>query len=95
MRDILLGLAHAALDAKPPCSQLELGVRAIAGGVALWVSDDGAEEAALGQWKIRAQCGRPLLCAVADRIARRLDGSVEVSRNQGRTRIELKLPSFA
>lgn len=92
-RDLLLGIAHATLDARPGCKRVELEARAVAGGVALCVIDDGPEEEALADWKSRAPCGRPLLCALADRILRRAGGSMEVSREAGRTRIALKLPA--
>jgi len=57
------------------------------------VSDNGKVDTALAQWRESAQCGRALLCAVASHALRPVNGSVDVSREDGWTRILLSVPT--
>ncbi len=72
-----------------------VGLSALRGDrdVVFSVDDDGPDDEDALDWRSRTPRGRPLVCAVADAIVGKRGGSLEVTREAGRTRVSLRIPT--
>ena len=95
MHSLLLTLVYGAADAARPRGNVRVSAVAERECVVFRVEDDSSADEALENWEKAACRGRPLACAVADHIARKLGGWLAVARENGCTRVALGLPTRA
>lgn len=90
---VLQSLLFAGLEATGGRGTVGLSVQEGHGAAIFAVDDDGPVDEDPSAWRRQAARGRPLVCAVADAIVGRRGGSVEVTRDGGRTRVSIRIPT--
>ena len=89
---LLQSLVFATLDLTRSGDSVSLGVEPDAEMVSLVVLDESPVREDPAEWRSQVKRGRPLLLAVAHEILTGLGGRIEVSREEGRTRVAFVLP---
>ena len=93
IRQLLVSFFYAAIEAAAPRGQVRVHAQRRAGGVAFVLEDDGEVGEDPRRWAEQMRRGRPLLCAVANRILEKRGGRLEVERDAKCTRIAFVLPT--
>lgn len=89
---LLQSLLFNGLEAAGGSGRVVLAVRHRGDEVVFSVEDDGPVAEDPAAWRSQTARGRPLVCAVADVIVGKRGGSLEVARDEGRTRVSLRMP---
>jgi nitrogen-specific signal transduction histidine kinase len=89
---LLESLLWIALESASSHGSVSLRAEAHPRGVAFVIEDDGEVDEDPALWGEQMLRGRPLLCAVAQNIVGKRGGRLEVSRNDGSTRVVVVLP---
>jgi two-component system OmpR family sensor kinase len=90
---LLLTLVFDAVEWAEHKGEVQVSAREVADTVVFEVADDGREDDQLLDWREQTLRGRSLTCAVADFIARKHGGRLEVDREGDRTRVLLRVPA--
>ena len=89
---LLQSLLFATLDLTRSGDSVTLGVESASDTIALTVVDEAPVREDPCDWPLQVKRGRPLLLAVAHEVLASLDGRLEVSREESRTRVAFILP---
>lgn len=96
LHQLIVTMAYYGIVQASPDGEVRIRAEQEASGrrVTFFVEDNGSEEVELAKWSDAILRGRVLACAIARCVLAGLGGSVEVEREDGRTRILLAVPTL-